>query len=323
MKHNSKNNLPEINHASMPLGIFASESVSHKTNVGWVGTPPYVAKSVSLSDWLRPISKNLAAWLPSCLAAKKTAFTLAEVLITLGIIGVVAAITIPTIINKYQVEVLKNQLKKSYSSLSQAVLLAQENVGVTNFTSYCTEYQAEKGYINSQECSQAILKQLKFTGKTCLYNEADMFTYSKTQKSPYMDIGASAKPRHGLPDGTCVNVIVNGGTLGISVDINGCNKGPNALGHDIFAFWVNNKGLTPIKAVGHYNDEELLSKLKDCNSSLDAKNQTSCSASVNQAGYPCSKQSNQKGNGLGCSWYAINDISPDNPTKGYWENLPR
>ena len=38
---------------------------------------------------------HLAAWLPSRLAAKKSAFTLAEVLITLGIIGVVAALTLP------------------------------------------------------------------------------------------------------------------------------------------------------------------------------------------------------------------------------------
>ena len=37
------NNLTEIDHASMPLGIFASKSVFRKTNLGGVGTPPYVA----------------------------------------------------------------------------------------------------------------------------------------------------------------------------------------------------------------------------------------------------------------------------------------
>ena len=37
------NNLTETNQASMPLGIFASKSVFRKTNLGGVGTPPYVA----------------------------------------------------------------------------------------------------------------------------------------------------------------------------------------------------------------------------------------------------------------------------------------
>ena len=51
---------------------------------------------------------------------KKSAFTLAEVLITLGIIGVVAAMTLPVLTQKYQKMVLKNQYKKVYSTLSQA-----------------------------------------------------------------------------------------------------------------------------------------------------------------------------------------------------------
>ena len=49
---------------------------------------------------------------PSRLAAKKAAFTLAEVLITLGIIGVVAALTLPIVINKAQSMILKNQFKR-------------------------------------------------------------------------------------------------------------------------------------------------------------------------------------------------------------------
>lgn len=42
----------------------------------------------------------------------KNAFTLAEVLITLGIIGVVAAMTLPTLIANYQKQVYANGLKK-------------------------------------------------------------------------------------------------------------------------------------------------------------------------------------------------------------------
>ena len=48
-------------------------------------------------------------------------FTLAEVLITLGIIEVVAAITIPTLINNHKSVQLRAQLNKTYSTLLQAV----------------------------------------------------------------------------------------------------------------------------------------------------------------------------------------------------------
>lgn len=55
----------------------------------------------------------------------KFGFTLAEVLITLGIIGVVAAITIPNLINNYKAKQLRTQFLKSYSVLSQAFKLMQ------------------------------------------------------------------------------------------------------------------------------------------------------------------------------------------------------
>lgn len=60
---------------------------------------------------------------------KEKAFTLAEVLITLGIIGVVAAITLPILTKKYNEIVLKNQFKKSYSMLAQAIIKAQSDFG--------------------------------------------------------------------------------------------------------------------------------------------------------------------------------------------------
>ena len=70
---------------------------------------------------------------PYCLSnlvsSQKAAFTLAEVLITLGIIGVVAALTIPTISRNIQQAVLKNQFKKFYSTFWQAVIGAQTKLG--------------------------------------------------------------------------------------------------------------------------------------------------------------------------------------------------
>lgn len=58
-------------------------------------------------------------------------FTLAEVLITLAIIGIVAAITIPTLLSKYQQYCLKVQFKKTYAMLQQVWLRSEYEFGVT------------------------------------------------------------------------------------------------------------------------------------------------------------------------------------------------
>ena len=55
---------------------------------------------------------------------KKCAFTLAEILITLGIIGVVAAITIPGLITKYHKHVIETKLQRFDSIMNQAVRMA-------------------------------------------------------------------------------------------------------------------------------------------------------------------------------------------------------
>ncbi len=54
---------------------------------------------------------------------KRLGFTLAEVLITLGIIGVVAAMTIPTLMNQTGQAEFKTGLKKMVSALNQAVTM--------------------------------------------------------------------------------------------------------------------------------------------------------------------------------------------------------
>ena len=62
-------------------------------------------------------------------SGKRYAFTLAEVLITLAIIGVVAAITIPILISKYQEKATITKVKKAYSNLSQVFKLILVNEG--------------------------------------------------------------------------------------------------------------------------------------------------------------------------------------------------
>ena len=74
-------------------------------------------------------SKSVSCRISKSDLHKKSAFTLAEVLITLGIIGVVAALTLPTVINKVQSMILKNQFKKAYSTFYNAMKLVQVQNG--------------------------------------------------------------------------------------------------------------------------------------------------------------------------------------------------
>lgn len=57
------------------------------------------------------------------------AFTLAEVLITLGIIGIVAALTLPTVMSNYRKSVVETRLAKFYTIANQAVKLSEVENG--------------------------------------------------------------------------------------------------------------------------------------------------------------------------------------------------
>ena len=111
-----KINLNETDHASMPLGIFASKSVSTSKNLAAKTLHKYMKYKPMLSQ-----RATCVAPLPSRLAAKRVAFTLAEVLITLGIIGVVAALTLPSVIHKYRAEVLRTRFLQANTIVQDGV----------------------------------------------------------------------------------------------------------------------------------------------------------------------------------------------------------
>jgi len=90
-------------------------------------------------------SNNISAHSPFTThhSRKRCAFTLAEVLITLGIIGVVAAMTMPTLIQKHQQQVLITRLKKDYSIMSQALVTSYAENGEFKEWDLGTEYTKE------------------------------------------------------------------------------------------------------------------------------------------------------------------------------------
>ena len=107
----------------------------------------------------------------------KAAFTLAEVLITLAIIGVVAAITIPSVVQKYQERVTVTKLKKVYSTLNQAYQMAViENGTIDQWGLTLSEKDEESGWY-TEETMQSFYKfwnvMLKYmkSAKICTYED--------------------------------------------------------------------------------------------------------------------------------------------------------
>lgn len=78
----------------------------------------------------------------------RKAFTLSEVLITLGIIGLVAALTIPTLFSKYRQRTVETRLLKFYSASNQAVKLSELENGQREFWPKCETLEACKEWYN-------------------------------------------------------------------------------------------------------------------------------------------------------------------------------
>lgn len=86
--------------------------------------------------------------------SKNIAFTLAEILITLGIIGVVAALTIPALTTRYREKATVSKVKHTYSILSQGFRSAIDEYG--EVSTWC-DINASSGY---EDCSAIIPEKL-------------------------------------------------------------------------------------------------------------------------------------------------------------------
>ena len=186
--------------------------------------------------------------------SKLNAFTLAEVLITLVIIGVIAALTIPTAINNMQEQELKTQFAKAYSSVSQALYRAEmyDMFGSAQcYYPYNIDTDTnDTGVVT--ECSKlytALAKQLN-VNKTCAGNaKADgcvptYQTYSKAGCGGYSEDNINNNnTAYVFPNG---QIIIRYYSMPLFlIDING-QKGPNAYGKDLFSFGIrkhSNSGL--------------------------------------------------------------------------------
>ena len=166
---------------------------------------------------------------------KKFGFTLAEVLVTLGIIGVVAAMTMPTLMSNHQRKVYVTQLQKVYTELSQAAkrAISDNNAISLDETKYNrNNANGAKNFLHDyfnvvQDCGTDLTPC--FGDSYTTLEGADM-----TLQTPVVAVS--------LASGASISVFYNSlfyrsidehGYLQLQVDINGA-EGPNILGRDLF-----------------------------------------------------------------------------------------
>lgn len=269
-----------------------------------------IAPLSSLTDTLSPSGEgkkknHLAASILSRLAA----FTLAEVLITLGIIGVVAAMTMPALIANHRKTVLKTQFKKAYSELQQV----NQNF-IKDYDMNICEYnwqmwdETKSGYASSKATSDTFIKYYTGDGTSKSQilgsNQIKNLTGTKTVPQTLFDDGGAVDIQKrtfyfefGISNYKCPI---------ISVDVNGYYKRPNQLGVDIFSFRPTKDGkIIPIGNPQTINDQ--------INGSAVLGNNHSCTCTK--------KETDSITNGVCCAYWASIDINPDDNSKAYWKSF--
>ena len=195
---------------------------------------------------------------------RKSAFTLAEVLITIGIIGVVASLTLPSVINKYQEKVTVTKVKKAYSTMNNALFSAISENGEVDTWDYPYYNAGTENVSNTEVFASKILPYLRIlkdcgiSQRNCMldvnyklsdgsnwngytYNRYRLYYKVILNDGSYLVIRFEYPKCNGSGDG------VVGDKCGwFLIDVNG-DKKPNKFGQDVFLFIIRKNGLTPGK----------------------------------------------------------------------------
>ncbi len=182
----------------------------------------------------------------------KAAFTLAEVLITLGIIGVVAAMTLPALLQNNKEKARITALKKQYSILNQAYQqIVFENGTPDIFLRGC------EGRINCQTIMAEKFKEHLSIIKDCGF-ESGCFKNAAIKNidgSNHLNYNTKTDEyRLILKDGTGLIFFVDDdGYINIKVDVDGFN-GENTWGKDVFIFEVSDNRMLLVPMGSNYPD---------------------------------------------------------------------
>ena len=255
----------------------------------------------------------------------KNAFTMAEVLITLGIIGIIAALTIPQLIKNYEKKALLTQFLKAYSDLKNAAKMfeAQEGFTVHEYSKILTNPDAETTEQAYDATGLLKLYMKYFNGHAQAAGSTNELEGEETLRKDvykrilgYIPAALNGSDNSSQPCDESIIMtdisgrffvmdnLLNGPLVGyetgpkICVDTNG-KKGPNKYGYDWFVFaFTEKKGVIP------YIGDDLTGYGEDLQDPS-----TMCSYTQNTATYTC-------------AYYALSDTSPDG-NGSYWKDFLR
>lgn len=220
-------------------------------------------------------------------------FTLAEVLITLGIIGIVAAMTMPVLTEKTKYKEFETRYKVAANLLHNAVNYFHSQELIMTESTYCT---ANPGTESSNYCQDGTYRVFSevlaeaFTGIHALNkngngsyaaNKYYNFTGEQTFNSSLLNDGYME-----LKNG--MSVIIEMGSASknpiIWFDVNGTANKPNRIGHDTFAFIIDkNDRICPLGSPSctarkpYIEDTEDFTQSQYCNpSSTSNENGITC-----------------------------------------------
>lgn len=195
----------------------------------------------------------------------KSGFTLAEVLITLGIIGVVAAMTLPAVINKIGDRANINKLKREYSLYQQAFqqIAAENDFEFKNGLSNCTNTAQKSQHVCLKDLFKAKLKTIADCDSSkdenlskCFVSQYDAKQLNGKPAGHYYFNG-NGQPALVLEDGSSSTMFLDtlectathsGNKIRcgyIFVDVNGPKQQPNTLGRDLFLFFIYSDRIVP------------------------------------------------------------------------------
>ena len=171
-------------------------------------------------------------------------FTMSEVLITLGIIGIIAAMTLPALIGNYKMLIYEVAFKKQYGLLQNTMNI----LTVENGTNRCyTYFPGGMSYkISADDCSffeNELVKKLNlnklnnddFKNEYAKLNEVLASGGESINRNYNYDSAVSGAHSYISKDGTIFMFYIQN----IILDVNG-TKGPNKWGYDVFFMgWSN------------------------------------------------------------------------------------
>ncbi|MFA7658844.1 MAG: DUF6613 domain-containing protein [Candidatus Gastranaerophilaceae bacterium] len=220
-------------------------------------------------------------------SANQNGFSLAEVLIALGVIGVVVVLTVSTLITNVQKNQTVTQLQKVYSEMSQVLLNSTAENGFPNTWDWGTTYDSDnnKRFIETYFLPYISAQQnCEFTTTGACTRIAKKYLDEKTAFSlagnRYLII---------LGDGKQLYLTLDGGTTPtyfmIYVDLNG-NKKPNIVGKDIFLIYYY-KTLTKPFFWGQGSDRDTIlnNSYYGCNEAATSQGGLFCGALIQYDGW--------------------------------------